>query len=164
MGSYQILPLWVSWPGNNGNEGVLHIPPNSRLTIRLFCVISGTLIRPGVFNLCRNAVGVFNSSSQLGWIVLDRNIWNHITVSKFFLLYRNTWNHITVSKFLVLYRNTWNHITVSKFLVLYRNTWNHITVSKFLVLYRNTWNHITVYKLFVWSYDCLLVMTMIKLE
>ena len=51
-----------SGPGNDGNEGVLHIPQSSSITIRLFSVIS--------LPLCRGAVGVFYTPSRLGNIVL----------------------------------------------------------------------------------------------
>ena len=67
---YQVLPLQASGPEGN-NKGVLCIPPKLQhylnLTIRLFNVISRTLIR-GVLHLCRNSVGVFYSPSQLGWL------------------------------------------------------------------------------------------------
>ena len=53
--------LGQSGPGSDANEGVL-------LTIRLFSVIYRTLIAGrGVFSpLCRKAVGVFYSPSQMG--------------------------------------------------------------------------------------------------
>ena len=36
--------LGQSGPGSNGNKGVLHIPQNFSITIRLFNVISKTLV------------------------------------------------------------------------------------------------------------------------
>ena len=57
----------ISWPGSNGNVGVLHIPQSSR---------TGATISDGLMSypvhwcrdlsLCRYSVGVFYS--QLGWI------------------------------------------------------------------------------------------------
>ena len=54
-----------SGPGSNGNEGVLCITHYSNLTIRLFSVITWTLIGKEVLSLCRVAVSVFYSPSQL---------------------------------------------------------------------------------------------------
>ena len=41
------------------------------LTIRLFCIISRTLVEAGVLPLCRCAVGVFYSPSRLGNILFS---------------------------------------------------------------------------------------------
>ena len=52
-------------PGSNGNEGVLHHPPNSDIdTITLVSVIYRTLIGR-VQPLCRDAVGVSRFPSRL---------------------------------------------------------------------------------------------------
>ena len=46
------------------------------LTIRLFSVISRTLVGRGVLPLCRGAVSVFYSPNRLGnWIVWIRTVW-----------------------------------------------------------------------------------------
>ena len=51
---------------NDSNEEVLRFPRSSRiLVIRLFCVISKVHVVVGVLSLCRDAVGVFYSPSQL---------------------------------------------------------------------------------------------------
>ena len=56
-----------SWPGSDGNEGVLHISQSfSIFTIRLYSVLSRTLFRR-VFSFCWDAVGAFCSPSWLGW-------------------------------------------------------------------------------------------------
>ena len=59
-----------SGPGSDGNEGVLHIPQS--LNIRLFSVISRTLVGEGVLPLCRGAVHVFYSthSSLADWAII----------------------------------------------------------------------------------------------
>ena len=58
-----------SWPGSNGNEGVLRIPQSFNITGNSSsdCLVSypGNLLG-GVLPLCREEVGVFYSPSQLG--------------------------------------------------------------------------------------------------
>ena len=52
-----------SWPGSNDNEGVLHIPQNSKARAS---PSDGLMSCPGhswVLPLCRNEIGVFYSSS-----------------------------------------------------------------------------------------------------
>ena len=59
-----------SGPGSNGNEEILRIPQGYTdwsLAIRLFNVISKILVW-AVLPLCRDAVGVFYSISQLGCV------------------------------------------------------------------------------------------------
>ena len=56
--------LGQSGPGSNGNEGGLHISQSS-LTITWFIVISGKLPER-ILSLCRDAVGLFYSSSWQG--------------------------------------------------------------------------------------------------
>ena len=56
-----------SVPGSDGNKGVLRISQSSSITIRLFNVISWTLVER-VLQLCRDAVSVFCSPSRLGKI------------------------------------------------------------------------------------------------
>ena len=69
--------LGQSEPGSNGNKrGTLHSPKVQHywnLTIRLFSIISRTL-EGGVLLLCRDAVGVFCSPSQMNQIVTNRKI------------------------------------------------------------------------------------------
>ena len=64
-----------SGPGNDSNEGVLHIPQSSRITRASLsdCLVSylGHLFGGGVLLLCRDIIGVFSSpplpfDSQLG--------------------------------------------------------------------------------------------------
>ena len=79
-----------SWPGSNSNEGVFHIPQNSR---------TGALSSDGLVSypehlrgwgggffllLCRDAVSIFYSHSQLGCRYLGRvkPIVNEIRASK----------------------------------------------------------------------------------
>ena len=52
-------------PWSDGNEGVLCIPQSSSITIKLFSIISRTLIREALL-LCSEAVGVFYSPSFTG--------------------------------------------------------------------------------------------------
>ena len=52
-------------PGSNANKGVLHIPQSSRTAALPSDAISTTLVGE-VLPLCRDAVDVFYSSSQLG--------------------------------------------------------------------------------------------------
>ena len=96
LGSY----YGQSGPGSNGNERVLHIPQSSRTEAS---PLDGLVSYPGnllgkVLPLCKDAVGVFYSSSQLGWKLLvfdskylkpfnciqaiNSNIRNHLTVCK----------------------------------------------------------------------------------
>ena len=62
-------------PGININEGVLHIPPNSRITeaspLDGLMSYSGYLLIGGVEPLCRDAVGVFYNSSWLDWSIYE---------------------------------------------------------------------------------------------
>ena len=62
-----------SRPGNDGNKGVL---PFSQSSIRLFSVISRTLVGE-ILSLCRDAVGVFCSSSWLGHFKKGENLSNY---------------------------------------------------------------------------------------
>ncbi len=57
--------LGQSGPGRNDNEGLLHIPQSSSITgaSPSDCLV---LYPGGVLLLCRDAVGVFYSPSQLG--------------------------------------------------------------------------------------------------
>ena len=56
-----------SGPGRNGNEGVHCISQSSLITIRLFNVISRTLLLSGgVLPFCEDAVGVLCSLSRQG--------------------------------------------------------------------------------------------------
>ena len=52
-----------SGPGSNGNEGDTPHSPKAQRFIRLFSVLSRTLIEWGRLPLCRDAVGVFYSHS-----------------------------------------------------------------------------------------------------
>ena len=57
---------WKLWQW----RGTLHSPKLQHyrsLTIRLFSVISRTLIGQGVLPLCKDAVSIFYSPSSLGW-------------------------------------------------------------------------------------------------
>ena len=56
------------WPGSNGNERVLHIPGVSLSD----CLVlyPGHLLGGVVLPFCRDAVGIFYSSSRLGWCIL----------------------------------------------------------------------------------------------
>ena len=82
IGPYQVLPFrGQSGPGNNGNEGVFHIPQSSSITgtSPSDCLVS----YPGdslgrVLPLCRGTVSVFYRPSQLGnfwleWLDIDVN-------------------------------------------------------------------------------------------
>ena len=53
-------------PGCSCNEGVINIPQISK-AIKLFRVISMTLVRKCLLPLCRYAVGVFFSLSSVNW-------------------------------------------------------------------------------------------------
>ena len=59
-----------SGPGSDCNEGVLHIPQSSSITgtSPSDCLVSYPehLLSGGVLSLCRDAVSVFYSPSQLG--------------------------------------------------------------------------------------------------
>ena len=76
IGTYQVLPLWFSV-----NLGGIAIKEYSAfpkfkhywsLTIRLFCVISETLVGE-VLTFCRDAVSVIYSPRRLGSVYLDRS-------------------------------------------------------------------------------------------
>ena len=57
-----------SQPRSNGNEGVLHIPQISKTGASpWFSVISRILVEMVVLSLRRDAVGVSDSPSQIGW-------------------------------------------------------------------------------------------------
>ena len=62
------IRYYQSGPGSNDNKGVLRIPQSLGLTIRLFSVISKTLVMKGaVLPICRDEVGVFYSTNRLGY-------------------------------------------------------------------------------------------------
>ena len=61
--------LGQSGPGSNGNKGVFHIPQSSKTgATSSDCLMSyaGHSLGGGGLTLCRDAVGVFYSLSQLG--------------------------------------------------------------------------------------------------
>ena len=64
---YHSGPKWTwerwQWRGTQHSRKLQHC---WKLTIRLFSVISRTLVRVGILPLCRGAVGVFYCPSQLG--------------------------------------------------------------------------------------------------
>ena len=73
IGPYQALPLHARVdPGRWQWRGTLPLPKLQdywSLSIRLFSVISGTLVGR-ILPLCRHAVGIFYSSSRLGQLNL----------------------------------------------------------------------------------------------
>ena len=66
---YQVLPLQARGPGNDGNKEVLCIPQSSSITgaSPSDCLMSYLgLLFGRVLVFCRDAVGIFYSSIQLG--------------------------------------------------------------------------------------------------
>ena len=64
--------------GSDGNKGVLRIPQSSRITgasASDYLVSNPGHSFEGVLPLCRDAVGVFYSPSQLGWQNLVEFSW-----------------------------------------------------------------------------------------
>ena len=57
-----------SWPGSNGNEGLLHIPQSSRTNRCSFVSYPGRSLgmRGGFLPLCKGEVGVFHSPNRQG--------------------------------------------------------------------------------------------------
>ena len=60
-------------------------------------------------------------------LVLDKNMWNHLTMYKLWLLNMNTWNHMTVFKLFVSDKNILDPVTVQ--LNDYRNNENVIMIT-----------------------------------
>ena len=64
-----------SWPGSNGNEGVLRIPQSSNITGALPWLLNVIfrilVVGGGVLPLPRGAVGLFYSPSQLGCFLVN---------------------------------------------------------------------------------------------
>ena len=84
--------------GSDGRKGVLYIFPKLQycwsLTISLFSIISKTLDQGGGLFLCRDAVGVFCSPSQLG-----QDYWEHLYTCKIL-----RWN---IGKLVVISPSRW---------------------------------------------------------
>ena len=57
--------------GSNSNEEVFPIPQSFSLTTRLFRTLDGV----GVLPSCRDAIGIFHSTSRLSW-------WNWVIIKK----------------------------------------------------------------------------------
>ena len=85
--------LIQSGPGINFNERVLKIPQRSRTGVSLsdgFVSYQGYSV-VGVLTLCKDAVSVFYSPSQLGYIELG------IRMLKIMLLNKDTWSSLHIS-------------------------------------------------------------------
>ena len=81
-----------SGPGSNGNEGVFHIPHSSTdwsLNIRLFSVISRTLVE-GWLALCRDASSVFfRNLLLLNLLYLEIwNVYHVLNIYQYLLIFR----------------------------------------------------------------------------